>query len=136
MQTHTLQTPPAGRCLAAVSAAPCFLCSRHPQRGWAEGVLLWWWVNSCVRLPRACCPSNCCVVRRRVPLKALSDSSKSLASNSDVDPLSTNNSPPALRHSCKRFSACIYVCVHKPGGRLCHRGWSTCLGRGARGQGR
>lgn len=50
-------------------------------------------VGEFLRAPSpACCPSNCYVVRRRVPLKALSDSSKSLASNSDVDPLSTNNS--------------------------------------------
>lgn len=61
------------------------------QPGQDQGVLLQWWMNSCARLPPACCPSNCCVVRRRVPPKALSDSSKSLASNSDVDPLSANN---------------------------------------------
>lgn len=84
-------------------------------------------VNSSARLPRACCPSNCCVVRRRVPPRALSDSSGGLASNSDVDPLSANNSlrrPP--RGIAGRFSAKPAApCALSPG-------W----GAPARGQGR
>jgi len=91
--------------------APCSLCSRHPQRGWGEGVLLLWWVNSRTRLPRACCPSNCCVVTRRVPQKALSDSSKSLASNSDVDPLSANNSPSRPPWGTASRRGLVLVCV-------------------------
>lgn len=128
--THTLQTPLGEQCLADVSAAPCSLCSRHPQCGWGEGVLLQP-ANSCARLRRACCPSNCCVVRRRVPPKALSDSSKSLASNSDVDPLSANNSPPALGIASRR--GLVLVCVQTRRLAL-SLGRSTCLGRGARGQ--
>lgn len=132
--THPAETPPAGRCLADVPAAPRSLCSRHSQRGWGEGGLLWRRrVNSCVRLPRACCPSNCGVVRRRVPPKALSDSSKSLASNSDVDPLSANNSPLPWGIASRR--GLVLVCVQTRRLAL-SPGWSTCLGRGARGQGR
>lgn len=71
----------------------------------------------------ACCPSNCCVVRRRVPPKALSDSSRGLASNSDVDPLSAHSSHRLPRGIAGRFRA-------KPASLLCHWGRSTCLGRG------
>lgn len=71
----------------------------------------------------ACCPSNCCVVRRRVPPKALSDSSRGLASNSVVDPLSAHSSHRLPRGIAGRFRA-------KPASLLCHWGGSTCLGRG------
>lgn len=70
MCTHALQPPPEGQCLAH-SLQPLFVLP-IPSAAGAEGL------NSCVCLPRACCPSNCPVVRRRVPPEALSDSSKTL----------------------------------------------------------
>lgn len=69
-QTHALQPPPEGQYLAD-SLQPLFVLP-IPSAAGAGGV------NSCVCLPRAGCPSNCPVVRRRVPPEALSDSSKTL----------------------------------------------------------
>lgn len=120
VQTHALQPPPEGQYLAD-SLQPLFVLPTPGARG----------VNSCVCLPRACCPSNCPVVRRRVPPQALSDSSKTLQAVQVLTPWAQTT--PRLPWGTAGRPGLVLGCANLVA--LSQR-WSTCLGRGHGGQGR
>lgn len=71
-------------------------------------------VNSCVCLPRACCPSNCPVVRRRVPPEVLSDSSKTLQAAQMLTPRAQTTPRLPWGIAVRRGLVSARVC--KPGG--------------------
>lgn len=74
-------------------------------------------VNSCVCLPRACCPSNCPVVRRRVPPQGLSDSSKTLQAVQVLTPWAQTT--PRLPRGIAWSPGLVLGCVQT--WWLCHR---------------
>lgn len=120
MQTHALQPPPEGQYLAD-SLQPLFVLPIPSLLGGA---------NSCVCLPRAGCPSNCPVVRRRVPPEALSDSSKTLRAVQVLTP--SAQTTPRLPWGTAARPGLVLVCANLV---ALSPGWSTCLGRGPGGRG-